>query len=148
MHEKSHSIIRLPVHLPDMQPVYFYDDEERRALERAAQRNTMLTAWFELNRTDPEANRYLYADIPKHFDWKNNKWERRVRLGDRIVSRLYSVSPKDTESGFISGCFCFTFQELNHLRSYGPMTALRWNLLKKHVVLGICWKMMVSGETV
>ncbi|GBN54440.1 hypothetical protein AVEN_170934-1, partial [Araneus ventricosus] len=97
MHEKSHSIIRLPVHLPDMQPVYFYDDEERRALERAAQRNTMLTAWFELNRTDPEANRYLYADIPKHFVWKNNKWERRVRLGDRIVSRLYSVSPKDTE---------------------------------------------------
>ncbi|GFW80474.1 ATP-dependent DNA helicase [Trichonephila clavipes] len=79
------------------EPVYFFDDEERYALERAAQRNTVLTAWFELNRTDPDANRYLYADIPKHFVWKNNKWERRVRLGDRIVSRLYSVSPKDIE---------------------------------------------------
>ncbi|GFS55555.1 ATP-dependent DNA helicase [Trichonephila inaurata madagascariensis] len=75
MHEKSHTIIRLPVHLPSMQPVYFFDDEERQALERAAQRNTMLIAWFELNRTDPDANRYLYADIPKHFVWKNNKWE-------------------------------------------------------------------------
>ncbi|GBM40690.1 hypothetical protein AVEN_159664-1 [Araneus ventricosus] len=69
MHKKSHFIICLPVHLPDMQPVYFYDDEEHQALERAAQRSTMLTAWFELNRTDLEANRYL----------------------------LYSISPKDTE---------------------------------------------------
>ncbi|GFV93153.1 ATP-dependent DNA helicase [Trichonephila clavipes] len=79
MHEKSYAIIRLPVHLPNMQPVYFFDDEERQALKRAAQRNTMLTAWFELNRTDTYANRYLYADIPKHFVRKNNKWERRVR---------------------------------------------------------------------
>ncbi|GBL82365.1 hypothetical protein AVEN_252522-1 [Araneus ventricosus] len=97
MHEKYHAIIRLPVHFPDMQPVYFYDDEERQALERAAQRNTMLTAWFELNRTGPDANRYFYADIPKRFVWKNYKWERLVRFGDRIVSSLYSVSPKDTE---------------------------------------------------
>ncbi|GBN84933.1 hypothetical protein AVEN_265769-1 [Araneus ventricosus] len=96
-HEKSHAIIRLPIHLPDMQPMYFYDDEERQALERAAQRNTMLTSWFELNGTHPDANRYFYADIPKHFVWKNYKWERRVRFGDRIVSRLYSVSPKDSE---------------------------------------------------
>lgn len=97
MHEKSHAIIRLPVHLPNMQAVYFYDEEERQASERAAQRNTMLTAWFELNRTDPDARRYLYADIPKHFVWKNNKWQRRVRFGYKIVSRLYSVSPKDIE---------------------------------------------------
>ncbi|GBM58760.1 hypothetical protein AVEN_179315-1 [Araneus ventricosus] len=98
MHEKSHPIIRLPAHLPDIQPVYVgQKSEERQALERAAQRNTMLTAWFELNRRDPDANRYFYSDIPKHFVWKNYKWERRVRFGDRIVSRLYSVSPKDTE---------------------------------------------------
>ncbi|GBN32813.1 hypothetical protein AVEN_232167-1 [Araneus ventricosus] len=50
MHEKSHSIIRLPVHLPDMQPVYFYDDQERQRqdLERDAKKNTMLTAWFKI----------------------------------------------------------------------------------------------------
>ncbi|GFS53236.1 ATP-dependent DNA helicase [Trichonephila clavipes] len=85
MHEKSHAIIRLPVHLPNMQPVYLFDDEERQALKRAAQRNTMLTALFELNRW-PDVNIYLYDDIPKHFVWKNNKRERSVRLGDRIVS--------------------------------------------------------------
>ncbi|GBL89141.1 hypothetical protein AVEN_255264-1 [Araneus ventricosus] len=74
-----------------------YDDEECQALERAAQRNTMLTAWFELNRGDPDANRYFNAEIPKNFVWKSYKWERRERFGDRIVLRLYSVSPKDTE---------------------------------------------------
>ncbi|GBM94812.1 hypothetical protein AVEN_69364-1 [Araneus ventricosus] len=97
MHEKSHVMIRLPVNLSEMQPVYFYDDEERQALARAAQRNTMLTAWFKLNRTDPDANRYFYVDIPKHFVWMNFNWERRARFGDRIVSTLYSVNPKDTE---------------------------------------------------
>ncbi|GBL95534.1 hypothetical protein AVEN_54134-1 [Araneus ventricosus] len=92
MHDKSYAIIRLPVHLSDMQPMHFYDDddEECQALERASQRNTMLTAWFELNRIDPDANGYFYADIPKHFVWKNYKWERRVLFDDRIVSRLYS----------------------------------------------------------
>ncbi|GFY76076.1 ATP-dependent DNA helicase [Trichonephila inaurata madagascariensis] len=49
------------------------------------------------DRKDPDANRCLYADIPKHFVWKNNKWAKRIRLGDRIVTRLYSVSPKDIE---------------------------------------------------
>ncbi|GBM86899.1 hypothetical protein AVEN_207407-1 [Araneus ventricosus] len=80
MHEKSHAIIRLLVHFPDMQPVYLYVDEERQALERSPQRSTMLTAWFELNETDPDANRYFYADIPQHFVWKNYKSERRVYL--------------------------------------------------------------------
>ncbi|GBO29958.1 hypothetical protein AVEN_99254-1 [Araneus ventricosus] len=121
MHEKSHAIIRLPVHLPDMQPVYFYHDEERQALERAAQRNTMLTAWFELNRTDPDANRYFYSDIPKHFVWINGR-----DVYDSAIELCQGYIPlvQKTLSGFISGCFCFMFREPNLLRSYEPMTAL------------------------
>ncbi|XP_035233478.1 uncharacterized protein LOC118205293 [Stegodyphus dumicola] len=79
MHSKSHSIIRLPVHLENLQPVYFAESEERNALQRAAEKNTMLTGWFELNRTVPEANRYLYAEIPKHFTWRNHAWQTRER---------------------------------------------------------------------
>ncbi|GFS65701.1 hypothetical protein TNIN_269971 [Trichonephila inaurata madagascariensis] len=48
------SIVRDFVHLSSMQSVYLFDDEER-----AAPRNNMLTAWFELKRMDPNANRYL-----------------------------------------------------------------------------------------
>ncbi|GBN27558.1 hypothetical protein AVEN_167654-1, partial [Araneus ventricosus] len=135
------------VHLPDMQPVYFYDDEERRALERAAQRNTMLTAWFELNRTDPEANRYLYADIPKHFVWKNNKWERRVRLGDRIVSRLYSVSPKDTER-FHLRMLLFHVPGAKSFEEFRTYDSVTMESFKEACRARNFWKMMVSGETV
>ncbi|KFM83393.1 hypothetical protein X975_25458, partial [Stegodyphus mimosarum] len=71
MHSKSHAI-RLPVHLENLQPVYFAESEERNALHRAAEKNTMLTGWFELNRTVPETNRYLYAEVPKHFTWRNH----------------------------------------------------------------------------
>ncbi|XP_035231512.1 uncharacterized protein LOC118203339 [Stegodyphus dumicola] len=77
--------------------VYFAESEERNAFQRAAEKNTMLTGWFELNRTVPEANGYLYAEIPKHFTWRNHAWQTRVRLGDYIISRMYSVSPKDVE---------------------------------------------------
>ncbi|GFX33358.1 ATP-dependent DNA helicase [Trichonephila clavipes] len=73
-----------------MPPVYFFDDEERHTLERAAQKNKMLTAWFELNRMDPDANRYLYAHIPKHFVWKNNICERRYSKVYNITDQLHA----------------------------------------------------------
>nr|XP_047146315.1 uncharacterized protein LOC124819141 [Hydra vulgaris] len=63
----SHSIIRLKVHLPENQIVYFREGEEQVALDRAAQRDTHLTAWFKLNSENEGANRYSYVDIPYHF---------------------------------------------------------------------------------
>ncbi|XP_065674146.1 uncharacterized protein LOC136091089 [Hydra vulgaris] len=43
----SHTIIRLKVHLPENQIVYFREGEEQVALDRAAQRDTHLTAWLD-----------------------------------------------------------------------------------------------------
>ncbi|XP_047132562.1 uncharacterized protein LOC124811257 [Hydra vulgaris] len=42
----SHKIIRLQVHLPDNQMIYFVKGEEQAALDRAAQHYTHLSAWF------------------------------------------------------------------------------------------------------
>ncbi|XP_047144014.2 uncharacterized protein LOC105848225 [Hydra vulgaris] len=77
----SHSIIRLKVHLPENQIVYFREGEEQGALDRAAQRDTHLTAWFKLNSEIEGANRYSYVDIPYHFvfDDKHCKWKVRRR---------------------------------------------------------------------
>jgi hypothetical protein len=47
LHDKSHSIIQLTVHLPNMQPVYFAEGNEMEALGRAAEKDTTLTAWFK-----------------------------------------------------------------------------------------------------
>ena len=95
MHGKSHVIFRLPVHLPDQQNIYFHSGNEEEAVQSAT--NTQLTAWFKLNLDSPEARQYLYTDIPKHytFNKKNGLWKPRKRGGNKIISRMYSASPRD-----------------------------------------------------
>eukprot|EP00794_Sanderia_malayensis_P012595 gene12595-biopygen10032 len=77
MHDKSHTIIRLAIHLPHQQPVYFTHPEQ------AAQRNTdsMLMAYFSLNQREENAHRYLYQDIPEHYTYNKSakKWQQRKR---------------------------------------------------------------------
>nr|XP_047142420.1 uncharacterized protein LOC100202479 [Hydra vulgaris] len=91
----SHSIIRLKVHLPENQIVYFREGEEQVALDRAAQRDTHITAWFKLNSENEGANRYSYVDIPYHFvfDDKHCKLKVRQRGGNKVIVRMYKVSP-------------------------------------------------------
>ena len=67
MHEPSHTIYRLAIHLPEQQRVYFRQGEEAAALERARTRKTHLTAWFQLNEDDPDARQYLYTEVPQHY---------------------------------------------------------------------------------
>eukprot|EP00794_Sanderia_malayensis_P006623 gene6623-biopygen5393 len=77
MHDKSHTIIRLAIHLPDQQPVCFTDPEQ------AAQRNndSMLMAYFSLNQREQNAHQYLYQDIPEHYTFNKStkQWQQRKR---------------------------------------------------------------------
>ncbi|XP_030850990.1 uncharacterized protein LOC754317 [Strongylocentrotus purpuratus] len=73
MHAQSHTVHRLPVHLEDQQNVYFTQGNEESALERAQSHKTQLTAWFELNASEPEANQFLYVDIAQHYVWDMTK---------------------------------------------------------------------------
>ena len=70
MHEQSHTIIRLAIHLPDEQRVYFRAGEEAEAVERESSRKTHLTAWFQLNTEDASAREHLYTEIPRHYVFK------------------------------------------------------------------------------
>ena len=92
MHEQSHTIYRLAVHLPEQ---HYREGEEALAADRASTRNTHLTAWFELNNNNASAHQILYPDIPKHyvFNDRDKKWTLRQRGGDRIISHMYSVIP-------------------------------------------------------
>ena len=65
LHEISHAIIRLAVHLPLEQSVIFEEGQEQDTLER--NEHTTLTAWFALNDSNPEARVHLYHDIPKYY---------------------------------------------------------------------------------
>jgi hypothetical protein len=101
MHDKSHTIYRLNFHLPDEQNVYFREGDEEQAAIRAAVRQTQFTAWFELNRIDANARRYLYSEIPLHYTYNKNTriWTRRIRLGlvEKTIPRLNTISPRNIQ---------------------------------------------------
>jgi hypothetical protein len=101
MHEQSHSIIRLQVHLPNDQSVVFQPEDVRGAVQLADSRLTTLTAWFHLNETDSSANQYLYTEIPEHYTFIRGKWSVRKRQGSKVIGRMYSVNVKDSERYFL-----------------------------------------------
>ncbi|GBM84750.1 hypothetical protein AVEN_64890-1 [Araneus ventricosus] len=129
---KSHTVVRLAVHLPQQQPIVYQDGQEAQAIERAALRKTTLTSWFELNKNDPSAHNISYSDIPQYymFDYSTTNWKKRQRGGQNVIGRLPVVSILDIEryylrmlllrkSGAISfddiltvnGLRCITFQQ-------------------------------------
>ncbi|CAL8141391.1 unnamed protein product [Orchesella dallaii] len=103
MHDQSHTIYRLHVHLADEQSVIFQEGNEQLAIERASLKDTKLTAWFKLNQNDPNARRYKYWEIPVHYTWdaKNCKWNKRKRGGEKVIGRMYTVSIKEQERYFL-----------------------------------------------
>ncbi|GBN02212.1 hypothetical protein AVEN_15141-1 [Araneus ventricosus] len=86
MHDPSHAVMRLPVHLPNQKRVTFKDGHEEKALEAARSRQTMLESWFQLNQSDPDAQTLLYTDIPYNYMYDRNNWKRRKRGGNKIVA--------------------------------------------------------------
>ncbi|XP_065318558.1 uncharacterized protein LOC135926563 [Gordionus sp. m RMFG-2023] len=86
MHDRSHAIIRLALHMPFKQSVYFQQGDEREAFKRANLHKTTLTAWFLLNQFYPYARQYLYIDIPYHYVFVNYIWQKRKRGHQSIIS--------------------------------------------------------------
>jgi hypothetical protein len=64
---RSHNIIRLAVHLPREESVFFMPGQEENAFIRAAMKDTTLTAYFKLNRDDLNARQYFYREIPHPY---------------------------------------------------------------------------------
>merc|ERR1711923_185950 len=77
----SPAVTKLALHLPNQQFVTYDADrvvdagDLQNVLE--AQERTTLTAFFELNREDPEANQYTYPEILRHYRWVANEGGRK-----------------------------------------------------------------------
>ena len=108
IHGKSHVVERLHVHLPGRHAVLF--DETMPASAVATDQTTKLTAYFTLVKDgwragglhDTTATPLYYVDAPKWYVWnqKSKKWHARQRGGmrsDKVLSRMYSVAPQDTD---------------------------------------------------
>ncbi|XP_060846202.1 uncharacterized protein LOC132925860 [Rhopalosiphum padi] len=100
MHKRSHTIVRLPVHLENYHNVYFEPGQVLERVQNAALARTKLTAFFELNTTDVEARQYLYQEIPVHYTWNATRrmWSRRRRqVTYETLARMYVVNPLDRD---------------------------------------------------
>lgn len=100
LHKEFSAHQRLSIHLPGQEMVYFSEDANLGdALANAASKDTTLTAWFSINRTDPDANQYLYHEFPEYYTWKKSEtvWRKRQRGFRQTIGRIYSVSPKEAE---------------------------------------------------
>ena len=74
MHDKSHTVVRLAVHLEDQQSTFFERGQEREGLQAASQRRSNLQAWFELNKVDAEAQQYRYSECDGCLSVDSQKW--------------------------------------------------------------------------
>ncbi|CAH1979203.1 unnamed protein product [Acanthoscelides obtectus] len=142
MHDVSHAIIKLSVHLPNMQQVYFNTNSTiPDVVERAATQHTTLTGWFALNTQDEEARQYTYVQIPYNYVWKITQtriWVKRQRHFNRIIPRLYFVHPREGERFYLrqlllhkTGCRSFEDIRTVHGRTYETFrdAAIAMNLL-------------------
>ena len=66
-HDRSHSVMRLPIHLPNQQQINFEAGNEQDALLAASSGRTNLENYFELNINNDTARQGLYVEIPFHF---------------------------------------------------------------------------------
>ena len=100
MHEQSHAIIRLAVHLPLQQSVVFQAGQEEEALNRASNQ-TSLTAFFKLCCDDAQASDLIYPIVGEFYVFTKGIWKRRVMGRNKVICRMYAVSPLDRERYFL-----------------------------------------------
>ena len=99
LHEEKPNVIRLPVHLPGKNVVYYNEEITAAQLEQRAK--THLTAYFQANTTNPRARDCLYQEFPGSFVWvaKTRKWKDRQR--GWALGRMYTVHPNAGEKFYL-----------------------------------------------
>jgi hypothetical protein len=114
----SHSIMPLPVHLPDEQDIFYQGVISEEKLEQ----DTKLTAWFRANDEnlagmDPvtkevvNARDVKYSKFPRYFWWndEDHRWESRQKRPNKIsIGRMHSVSLKDRERFYLRTMLLYT----------------------------------------
>jgi len=102
MHEMSHTIVRMDVHLENEQKILFRQSSNIQHLHNNARlSDTKLTAWMKKNGEDDGLSKsLLYYEMPEHYTWEqqSRKWRRRARgHSTKTIGRMYSISPRDSE---------------------------------------------------
>lgn len=73
-------------------------------LDRPCADKSMLTAYFEKNRTDETARGILYRDFPEFYTWQaqGKVWQKRVRRDTlRQIGRIVAANPAEGERYYL-----------------------------------------------
>ncbi|XP_044019589.1 uncharacterized protein LOC122860013 [Aphidius gifuensis] len=102
LQHKSHSISRLPVHLPNQQSVIIDDEAGKESIRASMDKQTMLMEYFALNQRDLSARTFTYTEISGHYVFNKqsglnqSSWKPRKRQFN-IIGRMYFISPSQVE---------------------------------------------------
>ncbi|XP_052625415.1 uncharacterized protein LOC111890051 isoform X1 [Lactuca sativa] len=104
IHERDPPVIILPVHLPNMQSVFFKENTQiKEVVENPTFGSSLLLGWFEKNRWDSTGRELTYASYPTKYWWDDREkcWKRRRRSNSRALGRLIFVHPTGGELFFL-----------------------------------------------
>ena len=120
MHDKSSSVMRLPIHLEGHEAVEFDEDADLGAVLRQGPEMTALTHWFRYNHLYEDGHSYTYAQFPTHYTYtKQGGWKNRVKFGTfPALGRIYFISRK-------SGELFYLRMLLNHVKGAKSYVDLR-----------------------
>ena len=116
LYNKSHTVVRLDLHLPNLQRVVH--DGTANGAQQALERNrsTTLTRYFEVVRDEtlrplpeaallggPPAPDLSYTDFPLWYRWDNSqrKWRRRRLRAYQVTSRMITAHPREGERFYL-----------------------------------------------
>ena len=102
IHHQEPPVMSLQVHLPGHHMVVFNPNETIESVRaRAVHKKTMLTAFFEINRSNPLARLYTYQELPLHFVWNRNTKQWQHRKCGSTIGRMYFISPTAGERFYL-----------------------------------------------
>uniref|UniRef100_K3Y1E1 ATP-dependent DNA helicase n=1 Tax=Setaria italica TaxID=4555 RepID=K3Y1E1_SETIT len=97
-------VMQLQLHLPNMHMVSYHGKKEiTEVINREGVEKSMLTAYFEANRTHEKARGILYRDFPEHYTWQTQGkfWQQRKRKTLYQVGRIVSAHPAEGERYYL-----------------------------------------------
>lgn len=100
IHERDPPVVILPVHLPNMQTVYFKEDSRiSDVVHNASFGSSLLLGWFENNKWDKGGLDLTYGAYPSKYVWNKRakRWKLRERITLHAIGRIAFVHPSDGE---------------------------------------------------
>ena len=96
----SHTVVKLAVHLPNEETVFWVKGHEKEKLNQlmnVGPVKTQLTAFFALCTTDAKARKYTYMDICEHYRFDSHVPTSRLRMYMLQVVLLFQDVDREDE---------------------------------------------------